>query len=108
MNERHYGALQGQTKPKLLKVGDEQTHLASFLRRFTIMDSYDETMTVQGNTYPAFDRRYADVPEGELPLGENLKITLERVLPFWESDISKDLKAGKNVVPLTVTHCVPG
>lgn len=55
-------------------------------------------MTVQGNTYPAFDRRYADVPEGELPLGENLKITLERVLPFWESDISKDLKAGKNVV----------
>ena len=27
-----------------------------------------------------------------------MKITLERVLPFWESDISKDLKAGKNVV----------
>ena len=31
-------------------------------------------------------------------MGENLKITLERVLPFWESDIAPQLKAGKNVV----------
>ena len=27
-----------------------------------------------------------------------MKVTLERVLPFWESNISQDLKAGKNVV----------
>ena len=63
-----------------------------------LLDGYDKEMTVQGKTYPAFDRRYADVPEGELPLGENLKITLERVLPFWESDIAPQLQAGKNVV----------
>lgn len=101
LNERHYGALQGQNKAEAAeKWGDEQVHIwrRSYDVLPPLLDSYDETMTVQGNTYPAFDRRYADVPEGELPLGENLKITLERVLPFWESDISKDLKAGKNVV----------
>ncbi len=101
LNERHYGALQGLNKKATAeKYGDEQVHIwrRSYDVLPPLLDSYDETMTVQGKTYPAFDRRYADVPEGELPLGENLKITLERVLPFWESNISKDLKAGKNVV----------
>ena len=101
LNERHYGALQGQNKAEAAeKWGDEQVHIwrRSYDVLPPLLDSYDETMTVQGKTYPAFDRRYAYVPEGELPLGENLKITLERVLPFWESNISKDLKAGKNVV----------
>ncbi|MCM0583218.1 2,3-bisphosphoglycerate-dependent phosphoglycerate mutase, partial [Weissella diestrammenae] len=63
-----------------------------------LLTEQTETVEVLGKTYPAFDRRYADVPEGQLPFGENLKVTLERVLPFWESNISKDLKAGKNVV----------
>lgn len=101
LNERHYGALQGQNKAEAAeKWGDEQVHIwrRSYDVLPPLLDSYDKEVEVQGNTYPAFDRRYADVPEGELPLGENLKITLERVLPFWESDISKDLKAGKNVV----------
>ena len=62
------------------------------------MTEQAKTVEVLGKTYPAFDRRYADVPEGQLPFGENLKVTLERVLPFWESNISKDLAAGKNVV----------
>ncbi|MBZ5963416.1 2,3-diphosphoglycerate-dependent phosphoglycerate mutase [Leuconostoc gelidum subsp. gelidum] len=101
LNERHYGALQGQNKAEAAeKWGDEQVHIwrRSYDVLPPLLDSYEETVEVQGTTYPAFDRRYADVPKGELPLGENLKITLERVLPFWESDISKDLKAGKNVV----------
>ena len=101
LNERHYGALQGQNKAEAAeKWGAEQVHIwrRSYDVLPPLLDSYDEEVTVQGKTYPAFDRRYADVPEGELPLGENLKITLERVLPFWESDIAPQLKAGKNVV----------
>ncbi|MCT3058188.1 2,3-diphosphoglycerate-dependent phosphoglycerate mutase [Leuconostoc citreum] len=101
LNERHYGALQGQNKAEAAeKWGDEQVHIwrRSYDVLPPLLDGYDKEMTVQGKTYPAFDRRYADVPEGELPLGENLKITLERVLPFWESDIAPQLQAGKNVV----------
>ncbi|CAK8054346.1 2,3-diphosphoglycerate-dependent phosphoglycerate mutase [Eupransor demetentiae] len=101
LNERHYGALQGQNKAEAAeKWGDEQVHIwrRSYDVLPPLLDSYEETMTVQGKDYPAFDRRYADVPYGDLPLGENLKVTLERVLPFWYSNIAKDLQAGKNVV----------
>ena len=29
---------------------------------------------------------------------KNLKVTLERVMPFWEDHIAPDLLAGKNVI----------
>lgn len=101
LNERHYGALQGLNKADAAaKYGDEQVH--QWRRSYDVLPplltEQTETVEVLGKTYPAFDRRYADVPEGELPYGENLKVTLERVLPFWTSNIEKDLQAGKNVL----------
>ena len=33
-----------------------------------------------------------------MPKGESLKDTINRVMPFWESDISKSIKSGKNVI----------
>ena len=32
------------------------------------------------------------------PNTESLKTTLDRVLPFWESDIAPEIKTGKNVI----------
>ncbi|MBM7617694.1 2,3-bisphosphoglycerate-dependent phosphoglycerate mutase [Weissella uvarum] len=101
LNERNYGALQGLNKADAAeKWGDDQVH--QWRRSYDVLppllESYDETTTVDGETYASFDRRYAGVPENELPLGENLKVTLERVLPYWNDTISKDLKAGKNVI----------
>ncbi|MFL1695757.1 2,3-diphosphoglycerate-dependent phosphoglycerate mutase [Weissella kandleri] len=101
LNERHYGALQGLNKADAAaKYGDEQVH--QWRRSYDVLPplltEQTETVEVLGKTYPAFDRRYADVPAGELPYGENLKVTLERVLPFWTSNIEKDLQAGKNVL----------
>ena len=101
LNERHYGALQGQNKAEAAeKWGDEQVHI--WRRSYDVLPPLLEAsvaeVEVQGKTYPAIDRRYADVPADELPLGENLKVTLESVLPFWDEKISKDLAAGKNVI----------
>ncbi|MDR3189649.1 MAG: 2,3-diphosphoglycerate-dependent phosphoglycerate mutase [Lactobacillaceae bacterium] len=101
LNERHYGALQGQNKAEAAeKWGADQVHI--WRRSYDVLppmlESSEPEVTVNGVTYPAIDRRYHDVPAAELPLGENLKVTLERVLPFWDEKISKDLKAGKNVV----------
>ncbi|KRN31276.1 2,3-diphosphoglycerate-dependent phosphoglycerate mutase [Weissella halotolerans] len=101
LNERNYGALQGLNKADAAKKwGDEQVH--QWRRSYDVlpplMDSYDEEVTVEGETYPSYDRRYADVPEGELPYGESLKVTLERVLPYWNDEISKKLLAGENVL----------
>ncbi|WP_419154144.1 2,3-diphosphoglycerate-dependent phosphoglycerate mutase [Weissella viridescens] len=101
LNERNYGALQGLNKADAAeKWGDDQVH--QWRRSYDVLppmlDDYEETVTVDGETYASFDCRYADVPKDELPLGENLKVTLERVMPYWDEKISKDLKAGKNVI----------
>jgi 2,3-bisphosphoglycerate-dependent phosphoglycerate mutase len=101
LNERNYGALQGLNKADAAeKWGADQ--VLQWRRSYDtlppLLEEHAETVEVEGKTYPSFDRRYASVPEDELPYGENLKVTLERVLPYWNDKISADLKAGKNVI----------
>ena len=45
----------------------------------------------------AGDARYADLG-GEMPRTECLKDVIARMLPYWESDIVADLRAGKRVL----------
>ena len=44
------------------------------------------------------DRRYAHLAADTVPDGENLKITLERVLPLWQDEIAPAILAGKRVL----------
>ncbi len=94
LNERHYGALQGLNKAETAaKYGDEQVHewRRSWDVRPPLLDSDDKRN-------PVLDPLYTGVPADELPLGESLKDTVRRVVPFFESDIVPEIKAGKNVV----------
>ena len=94
LNERHYGALQGLNKAETAKkYGDEQVHI--WRRSF---DVAPPSIDKDSEYYPKSDRRYADLPDSEIPLGESLKDTIARVLPYWHSDISKSLQEGKNVI----------
>jgi 2,3-bisphosphoglycerate-dependent phosphoglycerate mutase len=52
--------------------------------------------------YPGKDPKYQDLETKDLPLGESLKTTVERVLPFWESSIVPAITSGKRV--LIVAH----
>ena len=94
LNERHYGALQGLNKAETAeKYGDEQVHI---WRR-----SYDVLPPVLADVSEfsqANDRRYANLDPHIVPKAENLKVTLDRVMPFWEDHIAPDLLAGKNVI----------
>ncbi|AGQ37986.1 TPA: 2,3-diphosphoglycerate-dependent phosphoglycerate mutase [Mannheimia haemolytica] len=94
LNERHYGALQGLDKKETAeKYGDEQVHI---WRR-----SYDISppdLDPQDPNSAHNDRRYANLPKDLIPNAENLKITLERVLPFWEDHIAPALISGKRVL----------
>ncbi|KAF1304365.1 2,3-diphosphoglycerate-dependent phosphoglycerate mutase [Enterococcus saccharolyticus] len=88
LNERHYGALQGLNKQATRdKYGDEQVHI---WRR-----SYD-TLPPLSDATP--DRRYANLDPRDVPGGENLKVTLERALPFWQDQIAPALLDGKTVL----------
>ncbi len=90
LNERHYGALTGLNKTETAKQhGEEQVKV---WRR-----SYDTPPPpLQGGEYDlSRDRRYAGV---DVPKTESLKLTLQRVLPYWNEAIAPDLKAGKNLI----------
>lgn len=94
LNERHYGALQGLNKAETAeKYGDEQVHI--WRRSF---DVAPPQVDKDSDMYPGNIARYKEIPENEIPTGESLKLTIDRVLPYWESDISKQIKAGKNVL----------
>jgi len=98
LNERHYGALQGLNKAQTVEEhGDAQVKI---WRR-----SYDVApppLKLDDPRHPRFDPRYADVDPSWLPASESLKDTLSRVLPFWETRIVPELRAGKQV--LIVAH----
>lgn len=69
INERYYGKLQGLNKEEAKATfGEEQVHL--------------------------WRRSYDVAP----PEGESLKDTFNRVLPFFQNNIEKDLKDGKDVL----------
>ena len=90
LNERHYGALTGLNKAETAaKHGEAQV---TVWRR-----SYDvPPPPLEGGEYNlSSDRRYAGV---DVPKTESLKLTLERVLPYWDERIAPDLKAGKNLI----------
>ncbi len=93
LNERHYGGLTGKNKAEAAeKFGEEQVHI---WRR-----SYDTLPPEmpRDDEYSAHnDRRYALLDDSVVPDAENLKVTLERALPFWEDQIAPALKNGKNV-----------
>lgn len=98
LNERHYGALQGLNKAETAqKFGEEQVKV---WRR-----SYDvppPELELSDERHPKFDRRYASLTPEQLPSTESLKITLDRVLPYWNSTLAPEIKSGKRL--LVVAH----
>ena len=91
LNERHYGGLTGLDKQETRdKHGDEQVHV---WRR-----SYDTPppRLDDASAFPSLtDRRYDGV---ETPDTESLKLTLERVEPYWGAEIRPRLTHGENVI----------
>ena len=93
LNERHYGALQGKDKKQTLEeYGEEQ--FMTWRRSFDVppppLDDDDEFSQ-------AHDPRYADLGD-ELPRTECLKDVIARMLPYWESAVVPDLRAGRTVL----------
>ena len=98
LNERHYGALQGQDKKQASQeFGDEQV--------FKWRRSYGTPppkLSLDDPRHPANDPRYADLPPDVLPASECLKDVVARMLPYWYDGIVPDLKAGHTT--LVVAH----
>ena len=86
LNERHYGDLQGKNKEEIAKIhGADQVKI---WRR-----SYDMPP-------PLLPASKGSIPEEGHPpvLGESLKDTLERVVPYWKDHILPNLQKRKNIL----------
>ena len=93
LNERHYGALQGLDKAETLeKYGEEQ-----FMEWRRSFDTPPPALDDASEWSQASDERYANI-DGERPKTECLKDVIERLVPYWESEIVPDLAAGKHVL----------
>jgi 2,3-bisphosphoglycerate-dependent phosphoglycerate mutase len=91
LNERHYGGLTGLNKAETAeKHGEEQVHL--WRRSFDVPPPDMEP----GSRFDlSHDARYAGIA---VPRTESLKLTIERVLPYWQSAILPVLASGKTVL----------
>ena len=98
LNERHYGALQGLNKSETAeKYGEAQVKI--WRRSFNIAPPLLEK---DDKRNPANMTEYRMENKEELPLGESLADTIERVVPYFDEVIKKDMKEGKRV--LIVAH----
>ncbi|GHH83765.1 2,3-bisphosphoglycerate-dependent phosphoglycerate mutase [Streptomyces sulfonofaciens] len=97
LNERHYGALQGQDRAAVLaRYGEERFLL---WRR-----SYDGTpppVDPDAQRALADDPRYAELA-GRLPRAESLADVTARLLPCWDTVLAPELHAGRRL--LVVAH----
>lgn len=91
LNERHYGALQGKDKKQTLEeFGEEQ-----FMLWRRSYDTPPPPIEPGSEFSQDADPRYAGI---DAPLTECLKDVVDRLLPYWESAIVPDLRAGRNVL----------
>ena len=94
LNERHYGALQGLNKAETAeKYGEEQVKL--WRRSF---DVPPPALDKDDKRCPHNQAPYRNVDKSELPYNESLKDTIERVIPYYEEVIKKDMLDGKRVL----------
>lgn len=98
LNERHYGALQGLNKSDTAKkYGEEKVKI--WRRSFDVtppfLDEWDERN-------PKKDVMYRQEEKEFLPLGESLKDTIDRVIPYFEEAIRHSIQ--ENQRGLLVAH----
>lgn len=94
LNERHYGALQGLNKAETAaQYGEEQVLIwrRSYDVLPTLLDEEDERWL--GN-----DPRYSGIEPDMFPRAEALKQTVERVVPYYQSEIAPKIATGKKLL----------
>ena len=93
LNERHYGALQGLDKAETLQqYGEEQ-----FMQWRRSFDTPPPPLDDTSEWSQARDPRYAHI-DGPRPRTECLKDVIERLLPYWEGEILRDLRQGRTTL----------
>mgnify|MGYP003331599757 FL=1 len=94
LNERHYGSLTGLNKEETKKkIGEDQ-----FKQYRRSWDIAPPPMNAESEYQTLFSPLNSSIPVGMTPFTESLKDTYDRVVPFYENEIKKNLSAKKNIL----------
>ena len=94
LNERHYGSLTGLNKEETKeKIGEEQ-----FKKYRRSWDIVPPPMNTESEYQTLFSPLNSSIPVGMTPFTESLKDTYDRVVPFYENEIKKNLSVKKNIL----------
>jgi len=94
LNERHYGSLTGLNKEETKKkIGEEK-----FNKYRRSWDIAPPLIAQDSNHLENFSPLNSGIPKNKIPLTESLKNTYERVVTFYDLEIRKNLKKGKNIM----------
>ena len=103
LNERHYGAFQGRTRPEMrAALGDEL--FARYRRSYDVRPPEiepDDAFSQANDPRYQLDDGYGDPRPADVR-GESLEDVRARLAPWWADHVSKALLAGESV--LVVTH----
>ena len=104
LNERHYGALQGENRAKAaLAYGNEQ--LTAWRRDYR---ARPPDLTPDDPRHPSRDPLYQDIDPELLPSSESLEDAALRVLPFWEQELAPRLADGACLLVAAHTASIRG
>ena len=94
LNERHYGALQGLNKAETAaQYGEEQVLI--WRRSYDIPPGHLEETDER---WLGKDPRYAGIEAAKFPHSEALKQTVERVIPYFQTEIMPKVAAGRRIL----------
>ena len=94
LNERHYGGLQGLNKAETAaQHGEEQ--VLTWRRSY---DTLPPELFETDERYAGREARYAQIETGKFPPAEALKQTVERVVPYFQTEIFPKIAAGKKLI----------
>ena len=94
LNERHYGALQGLNKAETsAKYGEDQ--VMAWRRSY---NTPPPPLALDDKRSERCDRRYAHLADGQVPLSECLRDTVDRVLPLWNNSLAPAIRSGQRII----------
>lgn len=94
LNPKHYGVLEGMNKEEAKNIYGEDV-VAKWRRGFT---EKAPEISISDERFPGNDSKYDEVLKFKLPLSESQKDVYDRVVEYFESEISTFLRVGEDVL----------
>ncbi len=104
LNERHYGALQGETRLAMIEKYGHQ-NVVDWRRSYTAVPP---PLAEDDPRWLEQLQRLPRIPLADQPKSESMAAAALRVKPFWQSRLCPDLKDGKLVLVVAHTSSIRG